>query len=540
MSLPINIEDLLNQRKVESNRIEFKKGWNPVAIYHTICAFANDFDNLGGGYILVGVEEENGMAKRPVKGIPTNQLDKIQRDILQYNQLIEPFYAPRISVENVDGENVLVIWVPSGVNRPYSAPSDVTAKVKKPVFYIRYGTSSVEAKGEQLDELRDMANRVPFDDRGNPDIKLSDISPLLVKDYLVRVDSKLQSEDLVNDLEGVLEQMDLLEGPTEKRCIKNVAAMMFCEHPEKFFRTTQVDIVIFPEGRENNPDNIIEMPTIKGSVPMMIRDAMSYLRTNVIKEQIRKQRDDEHSIRYFNYPYQALEEAVVNALYHRNYNEREPVEITIEPNRISILNHGGPDRSIPLDVVRKAQTLRCRKYRNRRLGEFLKELELTEGRATGIPTIQRKLKDNGSSPATIETDENRAYFLIDIPCHPDFIGEGLSNAVSQVLSQVEPDKNEQLKQKLSQVVSQVVSQVKGADFELVVGAFLALQEEMSIIELMDILNQTNRTRFRRMCLNILLDSKLATPTIPDKPNSSKQKYVLTEAGRQLIKDCAFK
>jgi ATP-dependent DNA helicase RecG len=168
------------------------------------------------------------------------------------------------------------------------------------------------------------------------------------------------------------------------------------------------------------------------------------------------------------------------------------------------------------------------------LGEFLKELELTEGRATGIPTIQRKLKDNGSSPATIETDENRAYFLIDIPCHPDFIGEGLSNAVSQVLSQVEPDKNEQLKQKLSQVVSQVMSQVKGADFELVVGAFLALQEEMSIIELMDILNQTNRTRFRRTCLNILLDTNLATPTIPDKPNSSKQKYVLTEAGRQLI------
>ena len=536
MLLPINIEDLLNQRKVESPRIEFKKGWNPVSIYHTICAFANDFDNLGGGYILVGVEEENGVAKRPVKGIPTNQLDKIQREMLQYNQLIEPFYAPRISVEDVDGQNVLAIWVPSGINRPYTAPSDVTAKVKKPVFYIRYGTSTVEAKGEQLDELRDMANRVPFDDRGNPEIKLSDISPLLLKDYLVKVGSKLQNEDLVNDLEGVLEQMDLLEGPTEKRCIKNVAAMMFCEHPEKFFKTTQVDIVIFPEGRENNPDNIIELPTIKGSVPMMIRDAMSYLRTNVIKEQIKKQADDEHSIRYFNYPYQALEEAVVNALYHRNYNEREPVEITVEPYRISILNHGGPDRSIPLDVVRKAQTLRCRKYRNRRLGEFLKELELTEGRATGIPTIQRKLKDNGSSSATIETDEDRAYFLIDIPCHPDFVEEDLS----QVVSQVELNNNEQLEQKLSQVVSQVVSQVKGADFELILKAFWALQEEMPISDLMNLLNQSNRTRFRQTCLNILLDTHLATPTIPDKPNSSKQKYVLTNLGRKLIKDCAAK
>jgi ATP-dependent DNA helicase RecG len=268
------------------------------------------------------------------------------------------------------------------------------------------------------------------------------------------------------------------------------------------------------------------------SVPMMIRDAMSYLRTNVIKEQIKKQSDDEHSIRYFNYPYQALEEAVVNALYNRNYNEREHVEITVEPNRISILNHGGPDCSIPLDVVRKAQTLLCRKYRNRRLGEFLKELELTEGRATGIPTIQRKLKDNGSASSTIETDEDRAYFLIDIPCHPDFVEEDLSNVVSQV----ELNNNEQLEQKLSQVVSQV----KGADFELILKAFGALQEEIPISDLMNLLNQSNRTRFSQTCLNILLDTHLAISTIPDKPNSSKQKYLLTNLGRKLIKDCAAK
>lgn len=43
MSLPINIEDLMHRNKVESNRVEFKRGWNPTSIYHTICAFANDF-----------------------------------------------------------------------------------------------------------------------------------------------------------------------------------------------------------------------------------------------------------------------------------------------------------------------------------------------------------------------------------------------------------------------------------------------------------------------------------------------------------------
>ena len=49
MALAININDLLNKQKIESNCIEFKKGWNPWSIYHSICAFANDFDDLGGG-----------------------------------------------------------------------------------------------------------------------------------------------------------------------------------------------------------------------------------------------------------------------------------------------------------------------------------------------------------------------------------------------------------------------------------------------------------------------------------------------------------
>ena len=56
MPLPINIQDLLRKQKIESNRIEFKKGWNPDKIYHSICAFANDIDNIGGGYILVVVK----------------------------------------------------------------------------------------------------------------------------------------------------------------------------------------------------------------------------------------------------------------------------------------------------------------------------------------------------------------------------------------------------------------------------------------------------------------------------------------------------
>lgn len=101
MAIPINIEDLLNKRKIESNRIEFKKGWNPDKIYRTICAFANDFDNIGGGYIVVGIEEDErtGIAKRPVTGLPIEELDGIQKDMIGYNNKIEPYYMPMQNVK---------------------------------------------------------------------------------------------------------------------------------------------------------------------------------------------------------------------------------------------------------------------------------------------------------------------------------------------------------------------------------------------------------------------------------------------------------
>ena len=60
MAIPVNLDDLINRRVVESTRVEFKADWNPTPIIHSICAFANDIDNMGGGYIVIGVEEENG------------------------------------------------------------------------------------------------------------------------------------------------------------------------------------------------------------------------------------------------------------------------------------------------------------------------------------------------------------------------------------------------------------------------------------------------------------------------------------------------
>lgn len=565
MALPINIEDLLNKRKVESNRIEFKSGWNPDKIYHTICAFATDLENTGGGYILVGVEEENGIAKRPVKGINENDIDRILKEMVGYDAKISPSYLCKVSPEEVDGRTIIVIWAPSGINRPYSVMESVVAKKSIPKFYVRSKSSTIEAKDEVLDEVRELANRVPFDDRGNESIGIEDISGVRVYEHLKSVGSKLVDEFGRKSLLEILDEMDLLVGPAENRHIKNVAAMMFCDYPEKFFPVTQVDIVHFPEGSIENPDVMIEVPAITGPVPKIISDVLSYLRTNVIKQRITKPTDTEKSVKVFNYPYQAFEEAVVNALYHRDYREREPVEITIEPTHVDILSYAGPDRSISAEAIKAAKKLKARRYRNRRLGDFLKELGLTEGRATGIPTIQKHLKLNGNRPAVIETDDNRTYFLLTIPCREDMIGLNdadnnnhnttpiSSPTISSLLENRLANRDLQVyianiedfegfKSRLESLISQVYLQVwekaktnQSLLIADVVLLFLRLSNEnITSGQLLSAANVDSLYKLKRYILEPAISAGYIEMSNPDKPTSSKQNYRLTQSGLNLF------
>lgn len=570
MALPINIEDLLNKQKVESNRIEFKAGWNPDKIYHTICAFATDLDNTGGGYILVGVEQDdNGVAKRPVKGLPLESIDAILQDMVGYDAKISSSnlksvsYNTKVSVEEVDGRTILAIWVPTGANRPYCVAESVVAKNKSPLkYYIRSKSSTIEARGETLDEVRALANRIPFDDRGNEDIKIDDISGVLVYEHLKAVKSKLVENFTERPLVEILDEMDLLTGPTENRLIKNVAAMMFCEHPERFFPVTQVDIVLFPEGSIENPDIMIEVPKIVGPVPRMIRETLSYLRTNVIQKRISKPTDNEKSDKTYNYPYQAFEESIVNALYHRDYQEREPVEITVEPTHIDILSYSGPDRSISTEAIKAAQKLKARRYRNRRLGDFLKELDLTEARATGIPTIQKALRENGSERATIETDDDRTYFLMTIPCRKDMVDnhrietaavshQDLEARLLQILGKESVKVQNAVyqcgisnREKLLQILEQLSVKVwdrskKAIDKSLLCQYTIETIEYVkinpsTIKEIIELLNHPDSTEFRRKILNPLISMGYVVMTDPDKPTSSKQRYTLTSIGKSLF------
>ena len=83
MALPINIKDLVHGRTVEWERLEFKQGWNPEVVIRSMCAFANDINNWGGGYIIIGIAENEGQPVLPPVGLQQNQIDSIQKEIIQ-------------------------------------------------------------------------------------------------------------------------------------------------------------------------------------------------------------------------------------------------------------------------------------------------------------------------------------------------------------------------------------------------------------------------------------------------------------------------
>ena len=95
---PIPIHTLLDGKIVESERVEFKKGWNPLSTLHTLCAFANDFHNLGGGYILIGVAEKDGVPQLPPAGVDLHDIDAIQKAILRLGyEAMRPYYHPSVT-----------------------------------------------------------------------------------------------------------------------------------------------------------------------------------------------------------------------------------------------------------------------------------------------------------------------------------------------------------------------------------------------------------------------------------------------------------
>ncbi len=418
MSIHINIDDLINQRVVESTRIEFKSGWNPNSIIHSICAFANDIDNVGGGYIVIGVEEENGSPVFPIKGIAQDKIDGILKELIGYCHCIEPLYNPVVEPVLFQGKYIIVIWVTGGFGRPYKASKDVFTEKSNKLYYIRKFSSTIVASPEEEKQLFYVSSDIPFDDRANLAADVSDLDIGLMRQHLKEIGSSLYELSLKEDAIKIAKDMQLISGPTENIKPLNVGILMFSERPEKYFRYARIEVVDIPDPTGTN---MVEK-VFTGPIQRQLKDALAYIKNYILKEAIIKDAHKAESIKIYNYPYAAVEELLANAVYHRSYQVNEPITVRITPKSITITSFPGFDRSISDNSISK-YNITSPVYRNRRIGDFLKELHLIEGRNTGYPTVLNALRDNGSPYPKFDMDDNRTFLTVTLPVHSYFSKE---------------------------------------------------------------------------------------------------------------------
>ena len=419
--IPLKLENLIIGRVVESDRVEYKHGWNPVEVITSICAYANDFNNVNGGYIVIGINEKYGRPLLPPVGLDEDQLDVIQQQLFQYCNLISPRYIPKTEIIRYQDKFVLYLWCSAGDDGPYSAPIDILSKEaagRHKQYWIKPSSVKTIARGAELAELFDKFNSTSYDDRVNRKASIDNIRRGHLEDFLRDANSSLVKQINTLSMEDILVALEVANPTDVGIDIRNIGLLMFGDSPHKFLPGAHIELIHFHTVKAEGSDDFTEK-NFTGPVQKQVRDALSYLSAVLLVEKVVKHPDRAEADRFWNYPYAALEEIIVNSVFHKSYREPEPVEIRIYVDSIQVINYPGPAKWINMDKLAAGQ-VRARKNRNRRIGEFLKEIDLSEKKSTGITKILESLEANGSPPPEFETDEERNYLITTVRQHRGF------------------------------------------------------------------------------------------------------------------------
>ena len=415
--LSINVDDLLHCRGVESERVEFKGSWDPDTtgpqVLRTICAFANDYHNLNGGYVVIGVSEEESRSVLPPAGLVPAEIEAAQRWIRGHCNRLDPTYPPILSPETVGDRHLLVVWAPASEMRPHRAP----ARDGTPRYWIRLGSETVgaERRGDLIRGLVQQTARVPWDDRRATDARVEDIREAKVREFLRDVRSGLLDEPVAKE---IYRRMRISVRVNDHEVPKNAGLLFFSGDPVEWFRGAKIEVVQFTADRAGD---VQEERTFSGGLVDQVRDCLTYLE-NLSTYHLQKQRDRSQVRGWVSYPLPALRETLVNAVYHRGYDvdQPEPTKVYLYPNRIEVISYPGPVPGIEARHLTPDAEVRAVPARNRRIGEFLKELGLAEGRLTGLPKVFQAMEANGSPTPRFEFDEQRTFFQATLPAHPEY------------------------------------------------------------------------------------------------------------------------
>jgi ATP-dependent DNA helicase RecG len=296
-----------------------------------------------------------------------------------------------------------------------------------------------------------------------------------------------------------------------RQCPTNAALLLSDSAArKKFFPYAKIECARF-KGTDRRI--FLDQATIEGPIQESVKPCIAFIKKNIalgatIGEIYRKDR--------WEYPLEAIREALINAVIHRDYAILgSDIKVAIYDDMLEITSPGPLPDALSVEELGTGRS----EIRNRVLAPIFKELKLIEAWGSGIRKMHAELSDYPEIELVLQ--EAGQTFQVQfrktgvertkLGPSKDQVGTNLAPSRHQVGTKFALNRNQ-------------------------VNLLIKCDNPLSIFELMQIFNRSDRTKFRRGIISPLLEMGLLEMTDPERPNNPKQKYRTTQKGQQAIKD----
>ncbi len=436
------------------------------------------FANTAGGKILLGVRDDG-----TIKGIAdTNELRARIQDIARN---CDP--PVKIVLQHI-GE-VTVVTVRESDAKPVQCSDG---------FFWRLGAVSQKLSREEIRDLFQQVGAIRFDLSICPRFRYpNDFDSDKFNNWLQK--STISHGSSVED---ILVNIEAAEHSGGKLLFRNAGVLFFAKEPRRFFNQAYVTCLLF---KGTSKVHVLDRKDFDGGIVADIEDSLRFIERNTrTAYKIEKLQREEIT----QYPMPALREAITNSVMHRDwFMDGANVFIEIFDDRIEVSSPGGLAKGMHIEDL-GTKSVR----RNPLIADLLHRISFIEKAGTGIRRMRDGARDQGYP-------------------EPNFTADGFFTAVFKpVVSKIEDDKvhinnasTPQVPRKYPASTPQVLAILKYAEL---IGR---TREELQMTaEIKD------REYFRKEYLTPLLLDGFLELTIPDKPNSPKQRYKTTVAGSNIL------
>ncbi len=416
--------DLAQLAQRENEQTEWKENVADIEdVVATLSAFANDLQNLGGGYVVCGAREEkdqHGFPRLVRTGLSASRFKEVENTVLaRCRDRVSPPLAPLVEeLESDDPARRILVFVQPATGTAHTfRRNNEGAK-----HFVRVGRSTIEARNGLLKDLLVRKGALePWDRRRCNAATVNDIDLLTLREALQR----MGVFTLDRGVEPYLVEGVQLSPFVPSLCVaeplsgvlrpRNYAVLLFAREPQRFISGAFSIFSAYPG--IDRTDAVARRFEIPGTLLDQARRLQELLDAEAVtlfdKTNLKAPNAEK-------YPRRALQEAMVNALAHRDYELVDPTRVTSYQDRIELISPGPLPIGVTLDGLRSGVV--TPRWRNQALAWFLSRLQLAQAEGQGIQTIRSTMKSTGCPPPVFDATEVSVTCVLK--AHPRFTKPG--------------------------------------------------------------------------------------------------------------------